>query len=73
MQEEYDKYSAQQYALWQVTAFRLPPAHQEVSSWWDALPTLQRLCPQDFLPPANDLQNFQVICQEQTLALARVM
>ena len=73
MQEGHDNYAAQHYALWQVTAFRLPVVQQEASRWWESLPTLQGLCPQDFLPPASDLWNFQIIWQENTLALARVL
>ena len=44
--EEYDDYSAKHHALW-----FLPLTHQEASRWWNTPPTLQGLCPQDFLPP----------------------
>ena len=64
---------AQHYTLWQVTALRLPMLQQESSGWWDSLPMLHGFCPYDFLPPASDPQNFQVIRQEKTLALARVL
>ena len=73
LQKEYDEYSTQHYASWQVSAFRLPLAQQEASGWWDVPPSLHRLCPQDFLPPASDPWNFQAICQEKTLGLARVL
>ena len=59
--EEYDEYSTQHYTLWQVAALSQPLAQQEASSWWDAPSTLQGLHPEDFLPPASDLQNFQII------------
>ena len=71
--KEYDDYSAQHYTLWQVAAFRLPLAQQEASSWWDLLPALHRLCPLDFIPPASDSWNFQIIQQEKTLAPARAL
>ena len=48
MHREYNDFLAQNYALWQVAAFKLPLAQQEASGWQDALPTLQRLWPQDF-------------------------
>ena len=71
--EGYDDYSTQHYALWQAAAFRLPLVQQEASSWWDAPPTLQGLHPQDFLAPASDPQNFQIIWQEKTLVVARAL
>ena len=40
---------AQHYTLWQAATFRLPVAQQQASRWWDTLPMLHRLCPQDFL------------------------
>ena len=63
----------QHYALWQAAAFRLPVVQQGASGWWDDPTTLYRPCPQDFLPPASDPWNFQIIWQEKTLALARVL
>ena len=73
MQEEYDEYSTQHYALWQVAAFRLPLVQHEASGWWDASSTLKGFCPEDFLLPASDTWNFLIIQQEKTLALARVL
>ena len=64
---------AQHYTLWQVAAIRLQVLQQKASRWWDAPPTLHGLCPWDFLTPASDPQNFQIIRQEKTLALARVL
>ena len=65
--------AAQHYAPLQVAAFRLPVVQQEASGWWDAMPMLHGLCPQDFHPPASDPQNFQVIRQDKTLALAQAL
>ena len=70
---EHNDPAAQHYALWQVAAFRLPVAQQKASGWWDTLPALHGHCPQDFLPPASDPQNFPVIRQKKTLALARAL
>ena len=69
MQEDYYELFAQHYDLWQATAFRLALSQQQASSWWDAPHDLQGLCPHDFLPPASNPWDFQVICQEKTLAL----
>ena len=63
----------QHYALWQATAFRLPLAQQEASSWWDAPPALQGLHLQNFHPHTSDPWNFSVVHQEKTLAIARVL
>ena len=46
---------------------------QEASSWWDAPPAVQGLCPQTFIPLPPDPWNFWVVCQEKTLALARAL
>ena len=66
IQGEHDEHTTQHYALWQVTAFRLPLTQQEASGWWDA-----PLFPQDVCPPASNPWNFQVIHQEKSLVLAR--
>ena len=38
------------YAQLQVAAFRLPATQQEAFGWWDVLPWLSGLGPEDFMP-----------------------
>ena len=75
VKEGYSDYKTQHYAQWQVVAFMLPATQQEATGWWDALPWLCRLSPQDFMPITNAYspKNFWVMRQEYTLALAWVL
>ena len=59
------------FAQWQVTAFQLPLAQEEVSGWWGTPPSLSKLGPWDFLPHtvAPRARDFWVAKQEVTLAL----
>ena len=75
VEEGHSDYQVQHFMLWQVAAFRLPAAQQEASRWWDALPWLSGLHPQDFMPisDASSPTDFRVMRQDKTLALAQVL
>ena len=72
VKEGYSDYKAQHYVQWQVATFRLP-AIQEASGWWDVLPWLCRLFPQDFMPitDTSSPKDFWIVMQEKALALAQ--
>ena len=53
VQEKHSDFVAQQYALRQVAAYRLPVAHQEALVWWNTQPAFHGHCPQNVLPPTT--------------------
>ena len=65
--ENISKPKALHYVWWPTVAFRLPLTQQEASGWWDALPLLCGLCPQDFLSHANtpSTGDFHTVRQEK--------
>ena len=64
IKRDLSKLKAFYFLWWQVAAFRLPLAQQEVSGWWDSPACFHGLHPQDFLPHADTgTRNFQTVRQ----------
>ena len=57
---------------WQAAVFWLPRVQQETAGWWATPLTNPRLHFKDYMPSPTS-PNFQIMRQQKTLALARVL